>query len=286
MFAFLGFYLFGFFHLLFAQQAPSVVAPASKSQSLQVQSADVLSTDDLCSLRNTAFNAGEDVKYKIAFKWGALWLSAGEVDFSIQADKYNNRDVFHVTGFGETYKSYDWFFKVRDKYESYIDQQTMQPYKFVRDVSEGGYTFYQNVTFKHDEGKAISLTGTYDIPTCCQDILSAIYFSRCVNYNKLKINDTVPLTTFLDDKVYPLYVRYIGKVQVKVKSGTYNCIVLKPLLVAGTIFKGGEAMNIYVTDDENKVPVLVESPILIGAIRCEIHSYDGLRNPMTAKTKG
>jgi hypothetical protein len=279
MFAFLGFYLLGIFHVLNALQP----APPPAHQAVEIET--VTNVDDYCSLKNTAFTAGESVTYKIAFKWGAIWLSAGEVNFNVEPTKYNNRDVFHITGFGETYKSYDWFFKVRDKYETYIDQQTLQPYKFVRDVNEGGYTFYQNVTFKHKEGKAISLTGTYDIPTCCQDILSAIYYSRCVDYSKLKVNDTVPLTTFLDDKVYPLYVRYLGKEKVKVKSGTYDCIVIKPLLVEGTIFKGGEQMNVYVTDDANKVPVLVESPILIGAVRAEIHDWKGLRSPMQSRRK-
>lgn len=277
MLAFLGFQLF--ILLRFVAPVFNVAQPAVVSSTNE-------SANDMCSLRNNAFTAGEKVTYKIAFKWGAIWLSAGDVTFTVDATKYNNRDAYHITGFGETYKSYDWFYKVRDKYESYIDQKTLQPYKFVRDVNEGGYTFYQNVTFKHDEGKAISLKGTFDIPTCCQDILSAIYYSRCIDFTKLKVNDTVPLTTFLDDNVYPLYVRYMGKAQVKVKSGTYNCIVIKPLLVEGTIFKGGEEMNVYVTDDANKVPVLVESPILIGAIRCEIHDFTGLRNPMTSKVKG
>jgi hypothetical protein len=282
MLAFFGFYLFAFARLLSAFQPQPPLQTPTPPQSHTPAQAQTLS-DQRCSPKNTAFQAGEKVTFKIAFKWGALWLSAGEVTFNTEAAKYNNKDVYHTTGFGETYKSYDWFFKVRDKYESYIDQETLQPYKFIRDVNEGGYTFYQNVTFKHDENKAISLTGTYDIPDCCQDILSAIYFSRCIDFNKLKVNDTVPLTTFLDDKVYPLYVRYLGKQKIEVKSGTYNTFVLKPLLVQGTIFKGGEAMNVYVTDDDNRVPVLIESPILIGAIRAELHSYSGLRNPFKSK---
>lgn len=238
-----------------------------------------------CDVRNSAFQAGEKITYQIAFKWGAIWLSAGEVNFTLKPTRYNNKDVFHAVGYGYTYKSYDWFFKVRDTYESYFDMHTLQPYKFVRDIYEGGYTFYQNVVFKHAERKAVSLKGTFEIPSCCQDILSAIYYNRCIDWQNYKKNDTVPITVFLDDNVYPLYVRYMGKQKVQLRSGTYNCIVLKPLLVKGTIFKGGEEMNVYVTDDKNKIPVLVESPILIGAIRAELNTTSGLRHPLTAKIK-
>lgn len=240
---------------------------------------------DTCDPKNKSFKTGEKISYKIAFKWGALWLSAGEASFTLEDAKYNNKDVFHAIGFGQTFKSYDWFFKVRDKYESYIDKETMLPYKFVRDVNEGDYSFYQNVTFKHQDHKATSLKGTFDIPNCTQDVLSAIYFSRCIDWSKYKVNDTVPITIFLDDIVYPLYIRYLGKEKVTVKSGTYNCVKFKPLLIDGTIFKGGEKMTVYVTDDANKIPVLVTSPILIGEIRAELTTTSGLTNALSSKIK-
>ncbi|MFN4882127.1 MAG: DUF3108 domain-containing protein [Bacteroidota bacterium] len=241
--------------------------------------------DKLCDVRNTALASGEKVTYKIAYKWGALWLSAGEVVFTLDNAKYGNREVYHAKGYGYTHKSYDWLFKVRDTYESYFDKESLMPYKFVRDVNEGNASFYQNVTFKHDQGKATSLKGTYNIPSCTQDIMSAIYYTRCIDWNKYKKNDTVPITVFLDDVVHPLYVRYIGKEKISVKSGTYNCIVFKPLLIKGTVFKGGEEMTVYVTDDENKIPVLVKSPILIGDIRAEVHEISGTKSPLKSKVK-
>lgn len=242
-------------------------------------------TAEICDVKNTALNTGEKITYKIAYKWGALWLSAGEVVFTLDNAKYANKEVFHAKGYGYTYKSYDWLFKVRDTYESYFDKETLLPYKFVRDVNEGGASFYQNVTFKHDAGKATSLNGTYDIPSCTQDIMSAIYYTRCIDWSKYKKNDTVPITIFIDDEIHPLYVRYVGKEKVSVKSGTYNCIVFKPLLIKGTVFKGGEEMTVYVTDDENKIPVLVKSPILIGDIRAEVHEIKGNKAPLKSLIK-
>lgn len=236
-----------------------------------------------CTITNTAFKAGESITYKVMYNWNSLWLSAGEVNFSVQQASFNNRNCYHVVGFGETYKSYDWFFKVRDKYESYIDQETMQPLKFIRDVNEGGYTIYNNVTFKHTEGKATSTNGTFVVPSCIQDVLSVIYYARNIDFNKYKPNDTIPVTIFLDDKVWPLYVRYLGKEKMTTKLGTFNCIKFKPLLIEGTLFSGGEKMTVWVTDDKNKVPVRVESPIVVGSIKADMIKYENLRNPITSK---
>ena len=238
-----------------------------------------------CGITNTSFKTGEQIKYKIAFKWGAIWLNAGEATFSLEDATYNNKPCLHATGYGETYRSYDWFFKVRDKYETYFDPKEMLPYKFVRDVNEGGTKFYNNVTFYHDQNKAVSTHGTYKIPDCTQDILSAVYYMRCIDISKYKVNDTIPIKVFLDDINYPLYVRYIGKESLETKLGNLKCIVIKPLLIKGTIFKGGEEMKVYVTDDANHIPVRISSPILIGEILCDVISASGLRKPMDALIK-
>ncbi|HYV90481.1 MAG TPA: DUF3108 domain-containing protein [Chitinophagales bacterium] len=240
--------------------------------------------DSQCILPNTAFSDGEKITYKVIYNWNSLWLNAGEASFAVSDGVFGSSRVYHVVGEGISYKSYDWFFKVKDTYESYIDKQTMQPLKFVRNVNEGGYTIYNNVTFKHDENKAISTHGEFKVPSCIQDVLSSIYYTRNLDFSSYKVNDTIPVNLFLDDSVYHVYIRYLGKESVKIKSGSYNCIKFRPLLINGTIFKGGEKMTVWVTDDENKIPVLVESPILIGFIRAELHKYEGLRNPMKSKT--
>ncbi len=236
-----------------------------------------------CLVQNKAFNPGEKITYKVVYNWNSLWLNAGEVTFSVSDAVFGSDKVYHVMGEGSTYKSYDWFYKVRDTYESYINQQTMRPVKFIRNVYEGGYTIYNNVTFKHDEGKAISTSGTFNIPDCTQDVLSAVYYARNIDFNNHRVNDTIPLNLFLDDSLFHVYIRYLGKEQLKTSNGTFNCIKFKPLLINGTIFRGGEKMTVWVTDDENKIPVLVESPIVVGFIRAELHKYSGIRNPMRSK---
>ena len=238
---------------------------------------------DTCKKANTAFRTGESLTYVFSYHWGAIWLSAGEATMTIEASKFDNKPCYHITGLGQTYKSYDWFFKVRDKYETYIDSETLLPEKFVRNVDEGGFKIYNNISFKQDEGKAISTSGTYKVPACIQDVISAIYYLRNTDMNKVQINQTIPITIFLDDSVYPLYVRYLGKEKIKTDYGEFSCLKIKPLTVKGTIFSGGEDMVIYISDDENKIPILLSSPIAVGEIRADLSSVKGLRNTLNGK---
>lgn len=236
-----------------------------------------------CVVSNTAFSIGEKVIYRVSYNWNSLWLNAGEVTFTVAEGFSNNTPCYHMIGFGSTYKSYDWFYKVRDTYESYMDMQTLQPLHFIRNVNEGGYTINQNVVFKHGENKAVSAKGTFPIPDCVQDVLSAIYYARNIDFSQYRANDTIPVTLFLDDKIYPVYILYLGKETISTKQGKFKCIKFSPLLIEGTIFKSGSKMMVWVTDDGNKIPVRVESPIIVGSVAAEIYKYSGLRNPVTAK---
>ncbi len=240
---------------------------------------------DTCKKSNSAFAAGESLTYVFSYHWGALWLSAGEATMTVESATFDNKPCYHVVGIGQTYSSYDWFYKVFDKYETYVDTETLLPYKFIRNVDEGGFKIYNNVTFKQDEGKAISTHGTYKVPACIQDVISAIYYMRNTDMSKVQVNQTIPITIFLDDSVYSLYVRYLGKEKIKTAYGEFNCFKIKPLTIKGTIFTGGEDMIVYISDDANKIPVLVTSPITIGEIRADLSVAKGLRHPLNGKIK-
>jgi hypothetical protein len=191
--------------------------------------------------------------------------------------------VYHVVGTGNSNTSYDWIFKVRDKYESYIDTATLKPQKFLRNVDEGGYKTYENITFNSKENTAVTTKGLYKVPVCVQDVLSAIYYARNIDFNKYKVDDKIPFTMFLDNEVYNLYIKYLGKESIKTKYGKFNAIKFKPLLVKGTIFEGGEKMTVWVSDDANHVPLRIESPIAVGSVKVDMMGYRNLRSPLTSQ---
>jgi hypothetical protein len=237
--------------------------------------------DDFCGIRNTAFQAGEQLTFKVYYTLG-VYVTAGEATFRTTLERMNNKPVYHIVGDGKTYNFYDNFFKVRDKYETYIDTATLQPLKFVRNVYEGGYKKYENVTFNQAANTAVTSDGVFPVPNCIQDVLSSIYYARNIDYSKYQVNDKIPFSLFLDNETYNLYIRYLGKENIKTKYGKFRAIKFKPLLIKGTIFEGGEKMTVWVSDDANRIPVRIESAISVGSIKVDMMNYQNLRYPLSS----
>jgi hypothetical protein len=158
----------------------------------------------------------------------------------------------------------------------------MLPIRFIRNVSEGNYKTYNNVTFNHNVGTAVTTNGVFKTPNCIQDVISATYYARNINFNNYKPGDKIPFDMFMDDQVYHLYLRYIGKENIKTKYGRFHAIKFKPLLIKGTMFEGGEKMNVWVSDDANHVALRVESAISVGSIKVDMMGYKNLKYPLTS----
>lgn len=246
---------------------------------------EVLPKDEFCTMRNKSFKAGERITYYVYYALAGIYVNAGTAIFSSSLGNLNGRPVYHLVGDGKTLTSYDWIYRVRDRYESYIDTTTLQPLRFVRNVNEGGHKKYETITFNRNTNTAITNKGVYKVPDCVQDVLSAVYYARNINFNKYKPDDKIPFSMFLDDEVYHMYIRYLGKEEVKTRYGTFQAIKFKPLLLEGTIFSGGEKMTVWVSDDENKVPLRIESPIVVGSVKVDMMNYKNLRYPLTALKK-
>lgn len=250
--------------------------------SLLIVSLRLNAGDEFCGLRNKAFTKGEFVNFKVYYTLAGVYIAAGEANFTVNLERLNNKPVYHITGDGKTFPFYDNFFRVRDRYETFIDTATLQPYKFIRNVDEGGYKKNENVTFNHVANTAVTNAGVFKVPNCVQDVVSAIYYSRNIDFSKYKKNDKIPFSMFLDNEVYNLYIRYLGKETIKTKYGKFRAIKFKPLLVKGTIFEGGEKMNVWVSDDANHIPLRVESPISVGSVKVDMMGYRNLRYPLTS----
>jgi hypothetical protein len=237
---------------------------------------------EFCGIKNTAFKSGEKIIMKVYYNAMGAYIGAGEASFTTALERFNGKPVYHCVGEGKTFSFFDNFFKVRDRYESYIDTATMSPIKFIRNVEEGGIKIYNNVTFNQASNTAVSTNGVFKISDCMQDVVSAMYYARNINWNKYKPGDKIPFDMFLDDEVYHLYIRYLGKEKIKTQYGKFNAIKFKPLLIKGTMFEGGEKMTAWVSDDLNRVILRVESPISVGNVKVDMMGYSGLRYPLTS----
>jgi hypothetical protein len=233
------------------------------------------------AIQNFAFQPQEKISYNVYYNVIGIYINAGSATFTTSHEKMQDADVFHVVGEGKTNPHYDWIFKVRDRYESYFSSTDLQPVKFVRNINEGKYKKHEEVTFNRETNTAITNNGVYKVPENVQDVISIMYYARNINYEQYKKGDKIPFSMFLDDKVYNMYIHYIGKETIKTKYGKFNALKLKPLLLKGSIFEGGEKMTIWVTDDANHIPVRVESPIVVGSVKIDLMHYENLRYPIT-----
>lgn len=249
----------------------------------------VAPAENVCTTQNNTFQGGEEVTYKMYYNWKFVWVSAGEVTFRVK-DLGNQ---YHLSAVGRTYRSYDPFFKVRDTYECYVDKQTMLPTVSIRDVEEGKYRIYDKVTFDRNRKVAKSLRGKsketaevteYPIDNCIHDILSIIYFARNVDFADMKPGEKIPIDLFMDKKTWPLSVTYGGhEEQKRIKgNGKFNTMVFSPQLISGEYFKEGDEMKVYVSDDKNRLPLIIESPLSVGYVKAVIKDYKGLKYEMTA----
>lgn len=243
-----------------------------------------------CFMENKTFQGGEEITYKLYYNWGIMWLSAGEVTFKVN----DMGSQYHVAVAGRTYKSYEWFFKVRDYYDTYIDKNSLLPKTAIRNVREGKYRLYDEITFDQENKKASSLRGktkdvatkkNYNLGECMHDMLSVIYYSRNIDFESYKEGEEFPVKIFMDKEVWPLNVKYKGKQsRKKVKGkGRFNTIKFSPQVVSGRVFKEGEEMMVYVSDDKNRIPLLIESPVSVGSVKAVLKNYKGLKYDMTAK---
>ncbi len=242
-------------------------------------------SDDKCNIRNSAFKADEEVKMKVFYSTLGMYVGAGEATFTSALERYNGKAVYHLVGTGSTYSFFDGFFKVRDRYESYVDTSNLLPYKFVRNIDEGGYKKYNNVTFNHTANTAVTTNGVFKVTDCIQDVVSMVYYARNINFDKYKVNDKILFDMFLDDEVFHMYIRYMGKETIKTRYGKFNAIKIRPLLIKGTIFEGGEKMTAWLSDDPNHLLLRAESPIAVGSIKVDMMGYKNLRYPLTSLIK-
>lgn len=246
----------------------------------------------LRTVKNGSFKRGEKITYKVyydALLTGKVTAGEAELEVKDEEKQIAGRNTYHIVGLGVTKGAFNFFFKVVDRYETYIDEQAMVPWLFIRRVNEGGYKISQDVTFNQYKNVASSLdnkknkTTTTVINPNVQDIISAFYYARTIDYTNAKIDQEYPVPFFLDDTVYTSSIVYKGKENVKIGIGTFKCLKFTPSVAMGNVFKDQFPMTFWVTDDKNHLPILVESEILVGSVKLELIKYSNLLNTVASK---
>ncbi len=245
-----------------------------------------------CPTSNSVFGDGEKIRYTVSYNWGPVWVDAGMVTFSVTNELFRGKTSWHLKGTGKSFASYDLLFKVRDYFDSWVDPESFRSLDFRRNVYEGGYTLLNTLTFDYNGKKVIANTKSNNNPQrtdtlpmrpCAFDMLSAVYYTRTIDFSDLRPNTKTLVTVLIDDAYYDIYVRPMGKEIVESTDGKrYRCIKFAAKMVQGTIFKGEEDVLVWVTDDANKIPIYIEAKIIVGTVKAYLKDAKGLRNPMSS----
>jgi hypothetical protein len=228
---------------------------------------------ELKPLQNNAFTYGEKLKYRVHYGF----LTGGYADFDVsdKPEMYNNRPVYKIKASGRSTGVVDAMFSVKDEFVSYMDTEALVPWKATKNVKEGNYKDLDVILFDHRRRIAQSTNrGQLSIPEGTKDIISTLYYARSLDMTKANPGDVFPITFYLDNKNYEFRFKFVGRETIKIGSGKYKALKVKPQVIA-----------MWVTDDENKIPLLVESEIWVGSLKAELIEMSGLRNPLNSKIK-
>jgi hypothetical protein len=242
-----------------------------------------------------AFDDGERVVYVINYTWGVIKTDVGEAVVSLKRLTDNvYGDYFHSIITGYSYKFYEMFFKVKDLFESKFNTTNGRPFYFHRDISEGRYRMKNWHTFNPDYSinarvkrleqpiKDTLLKGR----ECTFDLVSLFYFSRNMDFSRILPGVEQPISFAIDDEIFDLYYRYIGPEVKRVPGmGQFRTLKFAARVVVGEVFSGKEELVIWVSDDKNRIPLMFETPIIVGKVTGRISSYKNLKHPLSSKIR-
>jgi hypothetical protein len=235
------------------------------------------------SVINKAFQVGEKLRYRVTYGF----IDAGEAVMEVKATtkKGSNRELLNAVGTGKTLGGFNAFFKVNDKYETYMDKKGLFPWFFVRRVDEGGYKVNQDYTFKQDKYQVNNGKKDFKAPLGIQDMVSSFYYARTLNFKDMKKGKTFEFKCFMDDEIYNLKIKYVGDEVITIRKGKFNCHKFVPVVQTGRYFKSEEDVNFWVTNDDNKIPIMVKAKIPVGVVKMHLVEWSGLKNDLKSKVK-
>jgi len=233
-------------------------------------------------IEQKAFGVGEKLMFDVSY--GPI--TAGEAVMQIpRLETQMNRPTYRIEFTVNSLKTFDWIFEVRDRYLTFVDVEAIAPLRFEQHIREG--TYRRDFTADFDQANHVAKTseGDHAIPEYVHDIMSAFYFARTLDYSNMKAGEYIQLFNFYKDKSYDLRVRFLGRQELEVEAGTFNTVVVEPLIMEGGLFKAEGRIVIWLTDDERKIPIRVNTKVVIGSIDVELREYSGLVGPLKSKIK-
>jgi hypothetical protein len=243
----------------------------------------LLSTQTLFAQEKSAFKDGEWFKFEMSYSG---FFKAGNATLELNETSYKGKPVYHVIGKGWTTGAIKWFFKVKDRYESYFDKYSGLPYKSIRQIDEGGHTKDIEIEFDQVNKKALvnnkkhNTKETFATEKDVQDMVSAFYYLRN-NYKteSIKEGDVVSLNMFFDDENFNFKLKFLGRETINTEFGKVKTLMFRPYVMAGRVFKEQESLTLWVSADDNKIPLKLKADLRVGSLQANLEAFKGLKHP-------
>ncbi|NGX82930.1 DUF3108 domain-containing protein [Aequorivita sp. KMM 9714] len=235
----------------------------------------------LLSAQERAYGDGEYFKFRVHYGF----VTAGYATLNVNNATLNGKEVYHVRGYGKTVGLSKWFFKVEDDYQSYIDKKKDIPYRFIRKIDEGGYTKDVQIDFNHNTYKATvndkkhNETSVFSFPKETQDMISAFYYLRNkLDTENIKEGDIVEMNMFFDKENFKFRLKFLGKEVLDTNFGAVRTLIFRPYVQSGRVFKEKESLTVWISDDNNKIPLLIKADLAVGSLKATLTEFKGLQH--------
>lgn len=232
-------------------------------------------------------NSGEKLTYRIHYGF----INAGNAELTTKETNYKGEPHYHMVGKGSTSGVVNTFFKVRDIYESYINISTGLPSFYIRNIHEGSYRRHYETTFNHNQktlilnNKLKKETRRFNTVEGLQDMLSAFYYLRNKENTELKIGSQIKLNVWIDDEAYPFLLKVVGTKVKRTKFGKIECLKIIPSVQSGRVFKEKEGVTLWVSNDQNHIPIEMEAKLLVGSLKASISGFSNVKYKLDFKNK-
>ncbi|PHS65719.1 MAG: ATP-dependent exonuclease [Flavobacterium sp.] len=243
-------------------------------------------TITMLSAQQKAYGDGEWLKFRIHYGL----ITAGTATLEVNQEDLDGKQVFHIEGFGETTGMTSWFFPVEDDYQSYVDIEKDIPYKFIRKIDEGGHTKDIIIEFNHDTQVALiknlkhNTEKSVSFPEGVQDMVSSFYYLRNnLDVSDIKVNDEIELDMFFDKENYKFKLKFLGRETIDTEFGKVPCLIFRPYVQSGRVFKEKESLTLWVSDDENRIPLVIQADLMVGSLKATLIQFKGLSHSFKLK---
>lgn len=234
------------------------------------------------SSEDFAFKTGEWLKFRMSY---SNFLNAGYSTISVNETENEGKEAFHIVGKGKSTGLISLFFKVKDNYETFMYKESLKPYRFIRQINEGGYTKNKEILFDYEEEIATvknykhNTIENYPISSNIQDMLSTLYFMRNQALDSMAVGDEIEIKMFFDQETTNFKLRFLGKEVIRTKFGKISALKFRPVVQAGRVFKEKESVTVWVSADKNRIPLRIKASLAVGSLRADLDEFKGLAHP-------